>query len=75
MKRFCRLEVAVEPQSKVAAFTSLEHRPRLLALPSRPMSASLLEKFETDADLQEGLGMLKNCQFYEFDRVFVGQRK
>lgn len=65
----------VESQSKFAAFTSQEQRPRLLALPSRPMSAALLEKFESDADLQEGLGMLKTCQFYEFDRVFVGQRK
>lgn len=75
MKRFCRLRKSKEPSEKVVAFTSQEQAPKVLAIPSRPMASTLLQKFTTDNDLLEGMGVLKGSQFYEFDRVFFGHNR
>ena len=61
-----------EGQAKSVVFVSGEAEGKLLAVSSRPLASNIADKYLTDSDLREGLGQLKSCEFFEFERVFTG---
>jgi len=72
MRVYCSLGSSSSLEDKQAMFTSQQIDSKVLVVSTRPIKRSIAAQFKKDRDLKVGLGLLKSCVFYGFDRIFKG---